>query len=208
MIRKLGIGLGAIAALYFVAAIVLVVLPGPGHSERAAELRRAIDAGETTVAEAAAGLAKFGGVSHEQVYPFETVFFKTRNGTKIHARVFSSDSSTTILIVHGLDGSSAQFNRASGLLRETTGANVVAMDLRGHGLSEGARWDVDYVGQHEEDVADVIAALHKRNPGGDIVLLGHSMGGGISIAGTLYPALRNDGTRACQLGRKRTTRGL
>jgi hypothetical protein len=56
-----------------------------------------------------------------------------------------------------------------------------------HARSEGA-WqvrrspgDVDYIGQLEDDVADVIAAIRARRPAARIVLLGHSAGGGLLV---------------------------
>lgn len=58
---------------------------------------------------------------------------------------------------------------------------MIALDLRGHGKSEGKAGDIRYIGQYEDDVADVIAALRLQKPGSRIILLGHSMGGGIAM---------------------------
>lgn len=181
MIKKLLKGIIALIVLYFVAALILIFVPGDGYSERAAEVRRAIDAGEITAAEVADEMAKFGGLSHEQVNAFEPRTFEMGDGVEVFTRVLPAESDTTILIVHGLDGSSAQFNKTAGLMRQATGANVIAMDLRGHGKSGGARWHVDYVGQHEADLAEVVSAIQLSSDGGDVILAGHSMGGGISL---------------------------
>jgi len=181
MIKKIGIGLGLLAALYAAGSLGLTFLPGPGFSERASELRRALDAGEASYEDAAQIFVDAGGPSLEQVYPFEIVSYEMSDGEVINGRSFPNGSSTTILIVHGLDGASAQFNRTAGLMRQATDANVIAIDLRGHGRSTGPRWDVAYAGQYETDVSEVISAIHAVQPGGRVILAGHSMGGGIAL---------------------------
>jgi pimeloyl-ACP methyl ester carboxylesterase len=67
------------------------------------------------------------------------------------------------------------------MLREISGAEVIALDLRGHGQSGGTPGDVDYIGQYETDVADVVAAIRAEKPNGRFILAGHSMGGGIAL---------------------------
>jgi alpha-beta hydrolase superfamily lysophospholipase len=66
-------------------------------------------------------------------------------------------------------------------IRDVTGAKVFALDLPGHGESDGAPGDIHYIDQYEDDVADVMAALRQRKPGSQIILAGHSMGGGIAM---------------------------
>ena len=63
---------------------------------------------------------------------------------------------------------------------------VVVPDLRGHGISPKIRGDIDYVGQYEDDIADLIE--HLQNQKGnlsqdkrEIVLGGHSSGGGFVV---------------------------
>ena len=118
---------------------------------------------------------------YEQVYPSETRRFTMRDGTALAAHSFAAKSDTTIVLVHGILGSSLEMNRPSGLLREATGASVVALDLRGHGASGGAPGDIDYIGQYEDDLADVVGLVRSARPKGRIILAGHSMGGGIIL---------------------------
>jgi alpha-beta hydrolase superfamily lysophospholipase len=40
---------------------------------------------------------------------------------------------------------------------------------------------VDYIGQYEDDVADVITTIRNERPNGRLILAGHSMGGGIAL---------------------------
>ena len=157
---------GAVVVVYFGAAFVLTAWPLPGFSSPAD------GSPETALAQ---------GLSLEQVYPFEERHFETRDGERLYARHFpAEDPALTILIVHGMAGQSRQFNRTAGLLREATGAQVYALDLRGHGQSGGRDGDVDHIGQYEEDLADVVATLRTERPDAAVLLSGHSMGGGIT----------------------------
>jgi alpha-beta hydrolase superfamily lysophospholipase len=159
-------GLLALAVLYLGAALGLSAWPAPGFS---------------TVADGSPEVARAQGLSLEQVYPFEERRFTTRDGETLFARWFPADSPVlTLLLVHGMTGESSQFNRTAGLLREATGAEVFALDLRGHGQSGGRAGDVDHIGQYEEDLVDVVATLREERPAGRLVLAGHSMGGGIA----------------------------
>jgi alpha-beta hydrolase superfamily lysophospholipase len=69
----------------------------------------------------------------------------------------------------------------SGLLRKAADAEVISLDLRGHGQSSGRPGDVDYVGQYTDDLADVIKKVKHERPDDKIILAGHSMGGGIIL---------------------------
>ena len=58
-------------------------------------------------------------------------------------------------------------------------ADVLAPDLRGYGPHAKAGGDVDYIGQLEDDIEDLID-LYAR-PVQKIILAGHSSGGGLVI---------------------------
>ncbi len=107
--------------------------------------------------------------------------FTMRDGETLFARQFPADSDDTILLLHGVTSESAAFNTSAQKLRQVSKAEVVALDLRGHGQSGGASGDVDYIGQYEDDVADVISAIRAEKPNGRLILAGHSMGGGIAL---------------------------
>jgi len=109
------------------------------------------------------------------------VLFRMQDGVLLNSRWFSSDSRVIVLFLHGIMGSSQSCAETCRRIREMTGAQAVALDLRGHGKSGGIPGDIRYVGQYEDDVADVIMELQKRKPGCRIVLAGHSMGGGIAL---------------------------
>lgn len=55
-----------------------------------------------------------------------------------------------------------------------------APDIRGHGGS-GTRGDIGYLGQLEDDLADLVALVRKSAPSEPLTLLGHSAGGGFAL---------------------------
>ena len=83
-----------------------------------------------------------------------------------------------VVAVHGSGWHGAQFEGLGAALA-AQGIDVVAPDLRGHGPDPVRRGDVDYIGQFEDDLADLIRA--QAAPGQRVILLGHSSGGGLVI---------------------------
>ncbi|MEO8505359.1 MAG: alpha/beta hydrolase [Acidobacteriota bacterium] len=166
------IALAGLAALIFTVAFALVLWSDPQFTTPPDISPQALAAAE---------------ISFDQPYPSTERSFRMRDGTILAAQFLAAPAEpakTTIVYVHGLLGASFLLNRSSGLLREACAAHdaeVVAIDLRGHGASKGNPGDVDYIGQYEDDLADVIRTLRAANPGGRLVLAGHSMGGGIAL---------------------------
>jgi len=117
----------------------------------------------------------------EQVYKSTPVKFKVRDGKELFAEKFASQSNVTILLLHGMLSSSFTMNKMAGLLREATNAEIIALDLRGHGQSAGKPGDVDYIDQFSDDLNDILNILKKGKPTSKIILAGHSMGGGIAL---------------------------
>ncbi len=105
--------------------------------------------------------------------------FKARDGATLKASVHPGKADSFIVLVHGILSSRAELEHTSESLVRSTGATVVNLDLRGHGESDGRFGDVKEIGQYESDLADVVADIRKENPAAEIVLSGHSMGGGI-----------------------------
>jgi alpha-beta hydrolase superfamily lysophospholipase len=62
---------------------------------------------------------------------------------------------------------------------------VYALDLRGRGKSQGARFYVDHVADYVSDLAGLIKIAKSREPGLPVFLLGHSAGGVVSCVYTL-----------------------
>lgn len=108
--------------------------------------------------------------------PLETL--KLRDGSDMAVRVLAGpQDAPLILLVHGSGWHGMQFETLGRAL--SAHADVVIPDLRGHGVAPQRRGDVDYVGQLEDDLADLIAA--KAKPGQPVILAGHSSGGGLVV---------------------------
>lgn len=156
-LRIILVSAAVLIGIYFVVALVLIFLPEPTFATAAFPMAETAEA------------------------DFIPQRFTMRDGETLFARRFPAEGDVTILLLHGVTSKSATFNVSAPMLSQVSGAEVVALDLRGHGQSGGAAGDVDYVGQYEDDVADVITAIRSERPNGRIILAGHSMGGGIAL---------------------------
>ncbi len=117
----------------------------------------------------------------KQVFESQPYRFLMRDGKYLYAQKFPKESNLTIIVLHGVLSNSLEMNFVSGMLRKTLNAEVYALDLRGHGKSDGKPGDVDYIGQYEDDLEDVINSIRKERADEKIILAGHSMGGGIEL---------------------------
>lgn len=123
----------------------------------------------------------------DQPYKSTDFYFKARDQKNLYARKFAKASRNTIILIHGVGTDGLQYNTTAGLLRAATGAEVYALDLRGHGKSAGNDGDVDYIGQYADDVEDLVNVIRQKKPGGKIMVAGHSMGGGVALQYALHP---------------------
>ncbi len=108
--------------------------------------------------------------------------FRARDGSELSYRLYPAKggvATTLAILVHGSSGSSAAMNMI-GLALADNGITAVAMDIRGHGAS-GPHGDIGYLGQLDDDLADLIAHLRQTFPKARLVLVGHSLGGGFVL---------------------------
>ncbi len=125
--------------------------------------------------------ALFAEMGFEQVYQSEPHIFIVRDSKRIFAYRFPNRSENTIILIHGVGSTAFLYNKTAGLLQEATQAEVYAVDLRGHGQSEGNSGDVDYINHYVDDLADIVEEIRKEKPDGKIIIAGHSMGGGVAL---------------------------
>lgn len=107
--------------------------------------------------------------------------FQSADGTRIHMRTWTAETARrgVVVICHGLNSHSGQYAWAAGRFT-AQGLEVLALDLRGRGLSDGARFYVEDVASYVADLRGLIAIARERLPGLPIFLLGHSAGGVVS----------------------------
>jgi pimeloyl-ACP methyl ester carboxylesterase len=108
--------------------------------------------------------------------------FQARDGTGLAYRHYPARGAAVgrvAVLVHGSSGSSTSIHALADALA-ARGVETFAVDIRGHGAS-GARGDLGYVGQLEDDLVDFVAVVRKNSPDAPLTLLGHSAGGGFAL---------------------------
>jgi non-heme chloroperoxidase len=107
-----------------------------------------------------------------------------RDGAKLAYRSYAATvadkpNQRSAVLVHGSVGSSADMHEVARALSRA-GIDAYAPDIRGHGVS-GPHGDIRYIGQLEDDLADLMDHLQglgmQRRP----ILIGHSSGGGFAL---------------------------
>lgn len=106
--------------------------------------------------------------------------FAANDGTQLHLRSWQpANARAVVVVVHGFKAHGGLYEWAGGQLAEQ-GFAVYALDLRGHGVSEGDRLEVGKFGDYVGDVHTLVRLAKARNPGLQVFLLGHSAGGVVS----------------------------
>ena len=114
--------------------------------------------------------------------------FQARDGTWLAYRLYPAADGgrdKLAIVYHGSSASSDEMN-ATGLALANAGFVVVAVDTRGHGAS-GTRGDIAYIGQLEDDLADLVAHLRADYATARLTLVGHSSGGGFALRAAAAP---------------------
>ena len=162
LVRSL-IGLAVLATLAISVALALVASPPPP-----------VDATRDVF-----GFARLDTGPPADLPPFET--FAARDGEELGFRRYDSAAQRVLVFVHGSSYHGVSYHALASQLSRSGAAKVALPNLRGHHLSGRRRGDVEYVGQLEDDVFDLIAHLRREGWGGPLTLGGHSSGGGFAI---------------------------
>ena len=117
-------------------------------------------------------------------------FVASRDGTRIAYRAWpKSGASITIAVAHGLGEHAGRYAAFAEAMAKR-GMGTFAMDLRGHGLSQGQRGHVDSWSQWMDDI-HAFLGLVETHVGGEVVPLGHSFGGAAMLSAALAGRLRS-----------------
>jgi alpha-beta hydrolase superfamily lysophospholipase len=104
-------------------------------------------------------------------------------GVRIVYDVWTPDIAPRAVVVlsHGLGEYARRYDHVAQRFGEA-GLLTYALDHRGHGRSGGKRMLVRDISEYTGDFATLVGIASKENPGLKIIVLGHSMGGGIVFA--------------------------
>jgi len=108
--------------------------------------------------------------------------FQARDGSRLAYRHYAPREPTTgrvAVLVHGSSGSSLAVHPLAKTLA-ARGVESFVPDIRGHG-SSGTRGDIGYIGQLEDDMADLVGLIRTTNPSAPLTLVGHSSGGAFAL---------------------------
>jgi non-heme chloroperoxidase len=110
----------------------------------------------------------------------EAANFTARDGLELAYQYFGCDNArATVIFLHGSTYNSRRYANVAKSL-EKQQFNVVLADWRGHGASAGKPGDTDYIGQLEDDLADLISHCQTLNDL-PLVIAGHSAGAVICL---------------------------
>lgn len=105
-----------------------------------------------------------------------------RDGVLLRGRIWRPPGGlrAVLCLLHGLGEHGGRYAHVAGFLGGR-GHALLAMDLRGHGVSEGPRGHVPSLEALLEDIDRVIDEAKSRFPGTPILLYGHSTGGNLAL---------------------------
>src|SRR5271155_3548670 len=107
--------------------------------------------------------------------------YPARDGEQVAYRFYDSAAQRILIFIHGSSYHGSGYHALAAAVSLRGVAKVVLPNLRGHYMSGRRRGDVDYIGQYEHDLDDLIKVLRGQGLTGPITLGGHSSGGGLAI---------------------------
>jgi alpha-beta hydrolase superfamily lysophospholipase len=114
--------------------------------------------------------------------PYEEGWLKTFDGLRLRTRTWvpAKGPSAVLVLVHGFTEHSGRYAHLGERLCQR-GHAMCAIDLRGHGLSQGDRAWVRSFDDYLSDVEGFLGQVRERHPGKPLFVLGHSMGATIVV---------------------------
>jgi alpha-beta hydrolase superfamily lysophospholipase len=119
----------------------------------------------------------FDNVDFSGVPPVQS--YIARDGATLGYRAYEGSGDQVVVLIHGSTDDGGGIHPLARGLRDA-GATVYVPVLRGHG-THGGSGDIGYIGQLDDDLADLVALLRKDHPNASYSLIGFSSGGGFTI---------------------------
>jgi non-heme chloroperoxidase len=126
-----------------------------------------------------AKLAQPSRATSEAIRPPQ--YYQARDGARLAYRFYESTADRILIFVHGSSYHGASYDALAKAISAGGFAKVYLPNLRGHYLSGPRSGDVEYIGQLEDDLADLIGFARAHGQRGAVILGGHSSGGGLAI---------------------------
>lgn len=118
---------------------------------------------------------------HSEINSGTEQWLKMRDGQEIFSRIYKSKSNDVMILIHGSGSESRYLSEIANEIASRNIATVITPDVRGHGRNKGKRGDIDFIGQLENDIEDLIHFSNKKLYANKIILAGHSSGGGFIL---------------------------
>lgn len=131
-----------------------------------------------------AGGLDFDGIRNQDfsLDTVEELDYVARDTTNLFYRYIEGKSGLCIVLIHGSGSEGRYLVPMADALNGASDVTVVIPDLRGHGRSQGGSpGDVNYIGQFEHDLEDLLNHLRRSSKIKRVVIGGHSSGGGLAV---------------------------
>jgi alpha-beta hydrolase superfamily lysophospholipase len=146
-----------LATIGLAAAVAFGTSAAPKEMESVSDTMRRVDYG---------GLPSFSG-------------FTARDGATLSYRAYPHGGERAVVLIHGSSGESTGMHALARGVAEA-GFAVYVPELRGHGI-DGRLGDIDYAGQLDDDLEDLMNVVLREQPRAEVSLVGHSSGGGFAL---------------------------
>ncbi|MBU8907895.1 alpha/beta hydrolase [Desertibacillus haloalkaliphilus] len=110
-----------------------------------------------------------------------TESYQARDGEELFFRYYPAQSNKVMILLHGISEDSKYLLPLATFVSKENLAHVYTPDLRGHGEQPRIRGDINYIGQHEDDLFDLITVIREKHYNAAIIIAGHSAGGGTAL---------------------------
>lgn len=115
-------------------------------------------------------------------------WMQSGDGTRLFGRRWPVDSPrAAVAIVHGYAEHCGRYDHVAAMLN-SLGLDAFALDLRGHGRSDGARGHAGHYDEYLADVRVFLDEIRKTSAAKRLLILGHSNGGLITLLYATDPA--------------------